>query len=139
MSFDNYIYYPLSISSCILFAAKHHSAADIIVCLNLLEFVVTSQAAYNQSIEVFCLLSTIRHHSLSFSGFRFSTSFVSGSDQIATNIPSAFRDFHDLSLTSSINIVPDTSSTSSFNTSSIFSLDFICHIHMSSALKVSLR
>lgn len=38
-------FYPLSMSSCIEFAARHPSAADIIVCLNLLELVVTSHAA----------------------------------------------------------------------------------------------
>jgi len=39
------LFYPLSISSWILSAARHHSAADIIVCLNLFELVVTSHAA----------------------------------------------------------------------------------------------
>jgi hypothetical protein len=126
-------------SSCILSAAKHHSAADIIVCLNLFEFVETSQAAYNHETDVSCLLSTIKHHSLSFSGFISSTNFVFGSLHIATKIQSALISFHDFKLTHVIHNASQTiSSTSSFKISSILSLFFTFSTQESSALKVSL-
>jgi hypothetical protein len=129
----------LKLSSCILFAAKHHSAADIIVCLNLFEFVVTSHAAYNHLIDVSCLLSTTKHHSLSFSGFSLFTTHTFGIDHTATNIQSAFNCFHDLRVTHVIHKASHViSSTSSFRTSSIFSVAFILSIQESSALKVSL-
>jgi hypothetical protein len=106
--------------------------------LNLLEFVVTSPAAYNHFIEVCCLESTIKHHSESFSTSSESITPVFGIVQTATNIQSAFNCFPDFNLTQVIHNASQTiSSTSSFKTNSIFSLFFACSIQEFSALKVS--
>ena len=126
------------ISSWILLAARHPSAALIIVWRNLLELVVTSHAAYSQAILVACLLSTTRHHSSSFKGFIWSMSFVKGIVPTATKIPSAFSIFQLLSFTSSIKSQPLILSTSSCIYNSIFALFFAWFTHISSALKVSL-
>jgi hypothetical protein len=63
---------------------------------------------------------------------------VLGKVHTATNRPSAFNSFHDLRVTQ---VIPKASqvisSTSSFKTNSIFSLDFIFSTQEFSALKVS--
>ena len=66
MDYKSSPFYPFIKSSWILFAAKQPSAADIIVCLNLFELVVTSPAAYNHSKLVSCLASTTKQPSSSF-------------------------------------------------------------------------
>jgi len=105
----------------------------------LFELVVTSQAAYNHETDVSCLLSTTKHHSLSFSKSNPSTIFVFGRVPIATNIQSALISFHDFNFTQVIQSTSHTiSSTSSFKTSSIFSLALAFSTQESSALKVSL-
>jgi len=110
----------------------------MIVCLNLFEFVVTSQAAYNPGIDVSCLWSTTRQPSVSFSRPRESTGVVFGIVQTATNIQSALRVFQLFKIISSTNIDPVISSTSSFKTNSILSFSLAFSIQESSALKVSL-
>jgi hypothetical protein len=106
--------------------------------LNLSEFVVISQAAYNHLIDVSCFELTIKHPSSSFFRLKLSTIFVFGVVHTATKIQSALRVFHDFRITSFINIFQVISSTSSFNTSSIFSVSFTLSTQESSALKVSL-
>jgi hypothetical protein len=107
--------------------------------LNLLLFVVTSQAAYNHFKLVSCLAFTTKHHSSSFSKFISLTKSVFGRVPTATNIPSDFNSFHDFNLTHVIPRVSHSiSSTSSFKTISIFSLLFAISTHESSALNVSL-
>jgi hypothetical protein len=107
--------------------------------LNLFEFVDTSQAAYTHLIDVSCLLSTIRHHSLSLSIFILSTILVFGIVQTAINIQVAFNLFPDFRLTHVIHSASHTiSSTSSFKTNSILSFCFIFSTQISSALNVSL-
>jgi len=111
----------------------------MIVCLNLFEFVVTSQAANNHVTDVSCLESTTKHHSSSFFRSKLSTTLVFGIVQIATNIQSAFRVFHDLRVTHVIHKASHViSATSSFKTSSIFSFSFIFSTQESSALNSSL-
>ncbi|MDP2396176.1 MAG: hypothetical protein Q8M44_04845, partial [bacterium] len=71
-------------------------------------------------IDVSCLLSTIRHHSSSFSGLKWSTNHIFGIFHIATNIQSAFISLPDFSFTPVIHNASHTiSSTSSFSTNSI--------------------
>jgi len=101
--------------------------------------VVTSQAAYKPEIEVSCLLSTTKHHSLSFSKSNQSIISVFGKVPIATNIQLASIVFPDLSFTQVIQSRSQViSSTSSFRTNSIFSFAFTFSTQESSALKVSL-
>jgi hypothetical protein len=80
-------------------------------------------------------LSTIKHHSSSFCGFKPSTKDVFGEVQTATNIQSDLTSFQDFSLTQVIQSLSQTiSSTSSFKINSIFSLFFACSIQVFSAL-----
>jgi hypothetical protein len=53
-------------SSCIQLTAMAHSAAAVIACINLFEFVVISQAANMFFMLVSCLESTITYQVLSF-------------------------------------------------------------------------
>jgi hypothetical protein len=81
-------------------------------------------------------LSTTKHHSSSFSGFRASTKEVLGNEPIAIKIHSAFNSFPDFSFTQVIQRVSQTiSSTSSFKIISIFSFFFACSSQIFSALK----
>ncbi|MDR2411070.1 MAG: hypothetical protein LBD88_00175 [Candidatus Peribacteria bacterium] len=59
-------------SSCIQLVATAHSAAAVIACINLLEFVVMSHAANIPFILVSCLASTIIYQELSFFGSKIS-------------------------------------------------------------------
>jgi hypothetical protein len=105
----------------------------------LLEFVVTSQAAYSHLTEVSCLEFTTKHHSLSFSGLSQSTTSTFGIVPTATKIQSALRVFPDFKVAQVIHITSQViSSTSSFNTNSIFSFSLALSIQESSALNVSL-
>jgi hypothetical protein len=125
-------------SSHTLFAARHHSAALIIVCLNLLEFVVISQAAYIHLIDVSCLLFTSKNHSPSFFGFSLSINMVFGWFPIAINIQFASIILLDFNIIFSRNIFHSIFSTSSFVTSSILFFAFTLSTRTFSALKTSL-
>jgi hypothetical protein len=115
-----------------------HSAMLVKLCLTLFEFVVISPAANNHLILVSCLLSTTRHHSLSFSGFKFSTNLVFGTLQMAIKIQSSSRLFPDFSFT---HFTHKTSQNISFISSEgricKFFAFFISFIQETSALKLS--
>jgi hypothetical protein len=105
----------------------------------LFEFVVTSPAAYRPLTEVSCLASTTKQPSESFSTLSKSTTHTFGIVPTATNIQSAFNCFPDLRVAHVIHKASQViSSTSSFNTNSIFSLFLACSTQEFSALKVSL-
>gem|GEM_PF-721983 len=85
-----------------------------------------------------CLLSTNKHHSSSCSISNFSTKFIFGLDQIATNIQSILISFQDFKIAFSKNRLPLSSTISSFKINSIFSCFFANSTQVFSALKVSL-